>query len=56
MGSCYIWIDSLCIVQDDQKDWEVESARMATIFEGSELTIAATDSPDPEDGLFLDSV
>jgi hypothetical protein len=40
MGIRYLWIDSLCIVQDDEKEWEVEAARMASIFENSYLTIA----------------
>ena len=52
----YIWIDSLCIVQDDSEDWEVEAAKMASIYEGSFLTIAAVDSPNSNGGLFLDSI
>ncbi|KAI1123699.1 heterokaryon incompatibility protein-domain-containing protein [Nemania abortiva] len=36
----YIWVDSLCIVQDDAQDWEEESARMCSIYEGACLTIA----------------
>lgn len=51
----YIWIDSLCIVQDDLEDWEQEAAKMASIYEGSFLTIAAADSPNSNGGLFLDS-
>lgn len=42
----YLWIDTLCIIQDDGKDWERESARMADIFANSYLTIAASSSPD----------
>jgi hypothetical protein len=38
----YLWIDSLCIVQDDDQDWERESADMARVYEGAHLTIAAT--------------
>jgi hypothetical protein len=26
LGARYLWIDSLCIVQDDEADWEVEAA------------------------------
>jgi hypothetical protein len=52
----YIWIDSLCIVQDDLQDWEQEAAKMASIYEGSFLTIAAVDSPNSNGGLFLDSI
>ncbi|KAK4441926.1 heterokaryon incompatibility protein-domain-containing protein [Podospora aff. communis PSN243] len=38
----YLWVDSLCILQDDVVDWEVESAKMAAIYRNSYLTIAAT--------------
>lgn len=38
----YIWIDSLCIIQDDAQDWDEESARMCAIYEGAYLTIAAS--------------
>lgn len=41
LGIEYIWIDSLCIIQDDSRDWEIESSRMADIFSNAYLTIAA---------------
>jgi len=50
----YLWIDALCIVQDDIQDWETESANMANIYSNSYLTIAATAAPDSFTGLFLD--
>ncbi|KAK8035585.1 heterokaryon incompatibility protein-domain-containing protein [Apiospora rasikravindrae] len=52
----YLWIDSLCIVQDDLQDWTVEAAKMADVYQGSYFTIAATSSPDGDGGLYLDSV
>lgn len=42
LGIRYLWIDSLCIIQDDAQDWEREAANMAVIFEAAYLTIAAT--------------
>jgi Heterokaryon incompatibility protein (HET) len=51
----YLWVDSLCIVQDDEKDWETESAAMTAIYENSFLTIAATDATDTHKGCFMDS-
>jgi hypothetical protein len=39
LGSQYIWIDSLCIVQDSVADWEEESAKMGTYYKLSWLTI-----------------
>ncbi|KAF5008775.1 hypothetical protein FDECE_4966 [Fusarium decemcellulare] len=41
-----IWIDSLCIIQDDGRDWEIESAKMAQYYSNAELTISAETSPD----------
>ncbi|KAL1614364.1 hypothetical protein SLS54_009791 [Diplodia seriata] len=35
----YIWIDALCIVQDDERDREHEMARMHTVFQNSYVTI-----------------
>jgi hypothetical protein len=56
LGIQYIWIDSLCIVQDDMGDWEQEAAKMASIYEGSFLTLAAVDSYNSNGGLFLETV
>ena len=38
----YIWIDSLCIVQDDMDDWFAESRQMGKIYQMSLCNIAAT--------------
>ncbi|KLU85952.1 hypothetical protein MAPG_04971 [Magnaporthiopsis poae ATCC 64411] len=40
-GIRYIWVDSLCIIQDDADDWVAESVRMADYYQGAWLTIAA---------------
>jgi hypothetical protein len=42
LGISYIWIDSLCIVQDSVKDWEHESALMGNVYKYSWCNIAAT--------------
>ncbi|KAI7093293.1 hypothetical protein KC340_g10084 [Hortaea werneckii] len=42
LGIDYIWIDSLCIIQDDEDDWRRETAIMEHIYEGSYLNIAAS--------------
>ncbi|KAK6079503.1 hypothetical protein SCUP234_05672 [Seiridium cupressi] len=42
LGIRYLWIDSLCIIQDSQEDWQLESAKMASIYAGSTVTLAAT--------------
>lgn len=49
LGIKYIWIDSLCIIQDT-KDWDVESQKMGLYYGNSWLTIAATASQDGNQG------
>lgn len=44
LGMQYIWIDSLCIIQDSATDWEIESSRMAEIYHHSMLTLSAANS------------
>lgn len=50
----YIWIDSLCIIQDSEEDWNLEASRMAQIYSSSFLNIAATACKDSTVGLFYD--
>ena len=50
----YLWIDSLCIVQDDREDWEREAAKMGGIFQGAFVTIAAASAPGPNHGCLFD--
>ncbi|EUC45293.1 hypothetical protein COCMIDRAFT_50353, partial [Bipolaris oryzae ATCC 44560] len=50
----YLWIDSLCIIQDSQTDWATESGRMGNIYARASCTIAATASSDSDGGLFFD--
>ncbi|KAL7808300.1 heterokaryon incompatibility domain-containing protein [Trichoderma aethiopicum] len=45
IGLDYVWIDSLCIVQDDHQEWLKESKRMGSIYEQAEITIAASHTP-----------
>lgn len=52
LGFSHIWIDSLCIVQDDIADWEKESAVMGRIYEGAVVNIAATWAADGSLGLY----
>jgi hypothetical protein len=35
LGIRYIWIDSICICQDDGEDWERESSKMTSIYRNS---------------------
>lgn len=48
----YIWIDSLCIMQDDKDDWVREAATMSSVYGHSTLNIAASGAPDGRFGCF----
>tara|TARA_R110002003_G_scaffold3_35_gene254 strand:- start:6035 stop:7912 length:1878 start_codon:yes stop_codon:yes gene_type:complete len=54
LGYCYIWIDSLCIIQDDGDDWSREAATMADVYQGAVLTIAAAHAPGGDVGCYAD--
>ncbi|EKG14257.1 Heterokaryon incompatibility [Macrophomina phaseolina MS6] len=41
LGLRYIWIDSLCILQDSIHDWDRESSRMAAIYQHAHVTVVA---------------
>ncbi|KAK4161396.1 heterokaryon incompatibility protein-domain-containing protein [Cladorrhinum sp. PSN259] len=53
LGINYIWIDSLCIIQDDSSDWEQEAVKMADVYSNAFLTIAVTGSNNPSGGCFF---
>ncbi|GAP89888.1 putative het domain-containing protein [Rosellinia necatrix] len=55
LGVRYIWIDSLCITQDDEDDWREQASNMAPIYQGAHVTIAATKATSPSDGYFSTS-
>jgi hypothetical protein len=49
----YLWIDSLCILQDDIDDCRQQSTVMGCIYERACFTIAASSAEDSSQGLFL---
>lgn len=53
IGIDYIWIDSLCIIQDSKKDWEIESCSMSSVYRGCTITIAATGAANGSVGCFF---
>ncbi|KAF2434126.1 HET-domain-containing protein [Tothia fuscella] len=48
----YLWIDSLCIIQDSAQDWEEQSAQMGSIYRNCDICIAASASSDASGGCF----
>ena len=54
LGYRYLWIDSLCIIQDDVDDWAFESTTMSRIYSNSVLTIAALWGDDSHTGCYVE--
>ena len=50
----YIWIDSLCIFQDDYEDWQREAAAVCDTYTHAVCNIAATNANDSSGGLFFE--
>ena len=49
----YIWIDSLCILQDDREDWSKEANKMKYTYSSSAITISALDAENCTYGCFV---
>lgn len=52
IGIEYIWIDSLCIVQDSSEDWTRESEMIGDVYKHSWVNISATGFENDSAGLF----
>jgi len=50
----YLWIDSLCICQDDSEDWRRESSQMYHVYSNSIMNIAASGASDGTQGCFFE--
>ncbi|KAK1705715.1 heterokaryon incompatibility protein-domain-containing protein, partial [Colletotrichum lupini] len=53
LGLRYLWIDSLCIIQDSVDDWRKESITMAEVYRNGVINIAATAASGGNDGLYF---
>ena len=54
LGIQFLWIDSLCIIQDDPADWQQEAAQMASIYQNAHLTLAAASARNSHEGCRLE--
>ncbi|KAH8803638.1 heterokaryon incompatibility protein-domain-containing protein [Xylogone sp. PMI_703] len=52
LGYRYLWIDSLCIIQDSVDDWSFEAGQMRNVYQNAVLTIMAEASSDGGEGIF----
>ena len=55
LGLEFIWIDALCIIQDDEKDKAREINNMCSIYEQSAVTIVAATASSVRDGFLKPS-
>jgi Heterokaryon incompatibility protein (HET) len=49
----YLWIDSLCILQNDKDDWDRESVQMHQVYSNSYCNLSATAATDCDPGLYF---
>jgi hypothetical protein len=54
LGFQYLWIDSLCIVQDDPQDWQLEATRMGDVYANATITIMAVAATSADTGCFVE--
>ncbi|KAJ0420521.1 hypothetical protein BJY00DRAFT_284012 [Aspergillus carlsbadensis] len=52
LGVRYLWIDALCIIQDDLEDWRREAASMCDVYWNTVCRLAVSDSRRPTEGFF----
>ncbi|PMD16794.1 HET-domain-containing protein [Hyaloscypha hepaticicola] len=52
LGYRFLWIDSLCIVQNSVIDWQEESVKMNTIYSNAVLNISADAAANSSEGIF----
>ena len=54
LGICFLWIDSLCIIQDSMEDWRRESRLMDKVYRYSACNIMAEAAINCDGGLFFE--
>lgn len=52
LGFRYLWIDALCIVQNDVRDWEIEAPRMSEYLSNATFVLQAAVSPHMDGSLY----
>jgi hypothetical protein len=52
LGVQYLWVDSVCIVQDRVQDWQSEAPKMGQIYNNAKFTIAVDRGDNMNSGCF----
>jgi len=52
VGLAWIWVDTLCILQNDEQDWQREAAAMASVYGSSSLNLSAAGAHNGHEGCF----
>ncbi|KAF7532591.1 hypothetical protein G7054_g7797 [Neopestalotiopsis clavispora] len=55
LGIYYIWVDSLCIIQQDQQDWNEQAILMRKVYTHADCNIAASWARGSDEGCFITS-
>ncbi|KAI1752580.1 heterokaryon incompatibility protein-domain-containing protein [Xylaria castorea] len=50
VGLKYLWVDALCIIQDDDEDKQEEISKMHLVYRGAFFTVAASSASSSYDG------
>lgn len=54
LGVRYLWVNSLCIIQDSVADWRREAAAMGDVYRNSFCSISATAASNSDEGCFVE--
>ncbi|RMZ39083.1 hypothetical protein AFCA_006707 [Aspergillus flavus] len=52
LGGEFIWIDALCIIQDDLVNWIEEASKFGSVYRDALITVSVTASPNTTSGIF----
>jgi hypothetical protein len=51
LGGRYLWVDSLCIIQDSEEDWQHEAGLMGEVYLHGQCNLSAVGSKDSSIGM-----
>ncbi|KAK8025397.1 heterokaryon incompatibility protein-domain-containing protein [Apiospora arundinis] len=54
LGFRYLWVDALCICQDDAEDWAEEKAKLSLYYGHAALMISASTATDANSGILAE--